>query len=80
MREECLPAAKRRVSDDARSGTWLEFCPSLVLRSARYLRWPSEDYRRHLLDHRHAFGFLSPGDRVSGWITGLGRQNWEVRP
>ena len=52
---------------------------SLVLRSLRYLRWPSEDYRRHLESHRHAFGFLSPGDRVSGWITGLGRQDWEVR-
>jgi 2-keto-4-pentenoate hydratase/2-oxohepta-3-ene-1,7-dioic acid hydratase in catechol pathway len=52
---------------------------SLVLRSLRYLRWPSEDYRRHLEVHRHAFGFLSPGDRVSGWITGLGRQEWEVR-
>jgi 2-keto-4-pentenoate hydratase/2-oxohepta-3-ene-1,7-dioic acid hydratase in catechol pathway len=51
----------------------------LVLRSVRHLRWPSEDYRRHLEDHRHAFGFLSPGDRVSGWITGLGRQDWEVR-
>ena len=51
----------------------------LVLRSFRYLRWPSEDYRRHLERHRHAFGFLSPGDRVSGWITGLGRQEWEVR-
>ena len=51
----------------------------LVLRSVRHLRWPSEDYRRHLEDHRHAFGFLSPGDRVSGWITGLGRQEWEVR-
>jgi 2-keto-4-pentenoate hydratase/2-oxohepta-3-ene-1,7-dioic acid hydratase in catechol pathway len=52
---------------------------ALVLRSLRYLRWPSEDYRRHLEAHRHAFGFLSPGDRVSGWITGLGRQEWEVR-
>jgi 2-keto-4-pentenoate hydratase/2-oxohepta-3-ene-1,7-dioic acid hydratase in catechol pathway len=51
----------------------------LLLRSARYLRWPSEDYRRHLEDHRHAFGFLSPGDRVTGWITGLGRQEWEVQ-
>jgi 2-keto-4-pentenoate hydratase/2-oxohepta-3-ene-1,7-dioic acid hydratase in catechol pathway len=51
----------------------------LVLRSVRHLRWPSEDYRRHLEHHRHAFGFLSPGDRVSGWITGLGRQEWEVR-
>jgi 2-keto-4-pentenoate hydratase/2-oxohepta-3-ene-1,7-dioic acid hydratase in catechol pathway len=51
---------------------------SLVLRSLRYLRWPSEDYRRHLEDHRHAFGFLAPGDRVSGWITGLGRQEWQV--
>jgi 2-keto-4-pentenoate hydratase/2-oxohepta-3-ene-1,7-dioic acid hydratase in catechol pathway len=51
---------------------------SLVLRSVRYLRWPSEDYRRHLEHHRHAFGFLSPGDRVSGWITGLGRQEWAV--
>jgi hypothetical protein len=50
----------------------------LVLRSVRYLRWPSEDYRRHLEDHRHAFGFLSPGDQVSGWITGLGRQAWAV--
>jgi 2-keto-4-pentenoate hydratase/2-oxohepta-3-ene-1,7-dioic acid hydratase in catechol pathway len=52
---------------------------ALVLRSLRYLRWPSEDYRRHLEDHRHAFGFLSPGDRVSGWITGLGRQEWQVQ-
>jgi 2-keto-4-pentenoate hydratase/2-oxohepta-3-ene-1,7-dioic acid hydratase in catechol pathway len=52
----------------------------LVLRSVRHLRWPSEDYRRHLVDHRHAFGFLSPGDRVTGWITGLGRQEWDVRP
>ncbi len=52
---------------------------SLLLRSLRYLRWPSEDYRRHLHEHRHAFGFLSPGDRVSGWITGLGRQEWQVR-
>jgi len=51
----------------------------LVLRSIRPLRWPSEDYRRHLEDHRHAFGFFSPGDRVSGWITGRGRQEWEVR-
>jgi len=51
---------------------------SLLMRSVRYLRWPSEDYRRHLHEHRHAFGFLSPGDRVSGWITGLGRQEWEV--
>ena len=51
---------------------------SLLLRSLRYLRWPSEDYRRHLEAHRHAFGFLSRGDRVSGWITGLGRQEWEV--
>lgn len=51
---------------------------ALVLRSLRYLRWPSEDYRRHLEEHRHAFGFLSPGDRVSGWITGLGRQEWRV--
>src|SRR5262245_11919485 len=50
----------------------------LIARSIRYLRWPSEDYRRHLHDHRHAFGFLAPGDRVSGWITGLGRQEWEV--
>jgi 2-keto-4-pentenoate hydratase/2-oxohepta-3-ene-1,7-dioic acid hydratase in catechol pathway len=52
---------------------------ALVLRSLRYLRWPSEDYRRHLEDHRHAFGFLSRGDRVSGWITGLGRQEWQVQ-
>ncbi len=52
---------------------------SLLARSVRFLRWPSEDYRRHLHEHRHAFGFLSPGDRVSGWITGLGRQEWEVR-
>jgi 2-keto-4-pentenoate hydratase/2-oxohepta-3-ene-1,7-dioic acid hydratase in catechol pathway len=52
---------------------------SLLLRSLRYLRWPSEDYRRHLHEHSHAFGFLSRGDRVSGWITGLGRQEWEVR-
>ena len=51
---------------------------SLILRSARYLRWPSDDYRRHLVHHRHAFGFLSPGDRVSCWITGLGRQEWQV--
>jgi 2-keto-4-pentenoate hydratase/2-oxohepta-3-ene-1,7-dioic acid hydratase in catechol pathway len=53
---------------------------ALVLRSLRYLRWPSEDYRRHLEEHRHAFGFLSPGDQVSGWITGLGRQEWRVGP
>lgn len=52
---------------------------ALVLRCLRYGRWPSEDYRRHLEQHRHAFGFLSPGDRVSGWITGLGRQDWQVR-
>lgn len=52
---------------------------ALVLRSLRHLRWPSQDYRRHLEEHRHAFGFLSPGDRVSGWITGLGRQEWLVR-
>lgn len=52
---------------------------ALVLRGLRYLRWPSEGYRRHLEEHRHAFGFLSPGDRVSGWITGLGRQEWQVR-
>jgi len=52
---------------------------SLLLRGLRYLRWPSEDYSRHLHQHREAFGFLSPGDRVSGWITGLGRQEWEVR-
>jgi 2-keto-4-pentenoate hydratase/2-oxohepta-3-ene-1,7-dioic acid hydratase in catechol pathway len=52
---------------------------SLLLRGLRHGRWPSEDYRRHLHQHRHAFGFLSPGDRVSGWITGLGRQDWEVR-
>lgn len=51
---------------------------SLVLRSIRHLRWPSESYRRHLESHHRAFGFLSPGDRVSGWITGLGRQEWEV--
>ena len=50
----------------------------LALRSVRYLRWPSDDYRRHLEEHRHAYGFLSPGDRVTGWITGLGRQEWEV--
>jgi 2-keto-4-pentenoate hydratase/2-oxohepta-3-ene-1,7-dioic acid hydratase in catechol pathway len=50
----------------------------LGLRSLRYLRWPSDDYRRHLEEHRHAFGFLAPGDRVTGWITGLGRQAWEV--
>jgi 2-keto-4-pentenoate hydratase/2-oxohepta-3-ene-1,7-dioic acid hydratase in catechol pathway len=50
----------------------------LGLRSVRFLRWPSDDYRRHLEAHRHAFGFLSPGDRVTGWITGLGRQEWEV--
>lgn len=53
---------------------------ALVLRSLRHLRWPSEQYRRHLVQHRHAFGFLSPGDRVSGWITGLGRQDWRVAP
>lgn len=52
---------------------------ALVLRSLRHLRWPSESYRHHLQSHRRAFGFLSPGDRVSGWITGLGRQEWEVR-
>jgi 2-keto-4-pentenoate hydratase/2-oxohepta-3-ene-1,7-dioic acid hydratase in catechol pathway len=52
---------------------------ALVLRSVRHLRRPSESYRRHLEEHRHAFGFLAPGDRVSGWITGLGRQEWEVR-
>lgn len=52
---------------------------SLLVRCLRYLRWPSEDYRRHLHEHRHAFGFLSPGDRVSGWITGLGCQDWAVR-
>jgi hypothetical protein len=51
----------------------------LVFRCLRYLHWPSDGYRRHLEDHRHVFGFLSPGDRVSGWITGLGRQEWEVR-
>jgi hypothetical protein len=51
---------------------------ALVLRSLRYLRWPSEAYRQHLDDHRQAFGFLSTGDRVSGWITGLGRQEWQV--
>lgn len=52
---------------------------SLLLSSARHLRRPSEHYRRHLEHHRHAFGFLSPGDRVSGWITGLGRQEWSVQ-
>jgi len=52
---------------------------ALALRSVRHLRRPSESYRRHLEQHRHAFGFLSPGDRVSAWITGLGRQEWEVR-
>jgi 2-keto-4-pentenoate hydratase/2-oxohepta-3-ene-1,7-dioic acid hydratase in catechol pathway len=52
---------------------------TLVLRSLRHLRWPSETYRRHLEQHRHAFGFLAPGDRVSGWITGLGKQEWQVR-
>jgi 2-keto-4-pentenoate hydratase/2-oxohepta-3-ene-1,7-dioic acid hydratase in catechol pathway len=52
---------------------------SLLMRGLRYLRWPAEDYRRHLEEHRHSFGFLSPGDRVSGWITGLGRQEWSVR-
>lgn len=52
---------------------------ALLLRALRHLRWPSQDYRRHLEEHRHAFGFLSPGDRVSGWITGLGRQDWVVR-
>jgi 2-keto-4-pentenoate hydratase/2-oxohepta-3-ene-1,7-dioic acid hydratase in catechol pathway len=51
---------------------------SLVLRSLRHLRWPSESYRQHLEGHYTPFGFLSPGDRVSGWITGLGRQEWEV--
>jgi 2-keto-4-pentenoate hydratase/2-oxohepta-3-ene-1,7-dioic acid hydratase in catechol pathway len=51
---------------------------ALVVRSLLHLRWPSEAYRRHLEDHRHAFGFLAPGDRVSGWITGLGRQEWRV--
>jgi 2-keto-4-pentenoate hydratase/2-oxohepta-3-ene-1,7-dioic acid hydratase in catechol pathway len=51
---------------------------ALVMRSLRHLRWPSEQYRRHLVEHRHAFGFLSPGDRVSGWITGLGRQEWRI--
>lgn len=50
----------------------------LVVRSVRYLRWPSESYRSHLEGNRRAFGFLAPGDRVSGWITGLGRQEWEV--
>lgn len=50
----------------------------LVLRSGRYMRWPSESYRQHLERHAKAFGFLAPGDRVSGWITGLGRQHWEV--
>lgn len=53
---------------------------ALLLRSVRHLRRPSESYRRHLEEHRHAFGFLAPGDRVSGWITGLGRQDWEVWP
>jgi 2-keto-4-pentenoate hydratase/2-oxohepta-3-ene-1,7-dioic acid hydratase in catechol pathway len=52
---------------------------ALLVRSLRHLRWPSASYRRHLEDHRHAFGFLGPGDRVSGWITGLGRQDWQVR-
>jgi 2-keto-4-pentenoate hydratase/2-oxohepta-3-ene-1,7-dioic acid hydratase in catechol pathway len=51
----------------------------LLLHSVRHLRRPSESYRKHLEQHRHAFGFLAPGDRVSGWITGLGRQEWEVR-
>jgi 2-keto-4-pentenoate hydratase/2-oxohepta-3-ene-1,7-dioic acid hydratase in catechol pathway len=51
----------------------------LLARSIRHLRRPSEDYQRHLHHHRHALGFLAPGDRVSGWITGLGRQEWEVR-
>jgi len=52
---------------------------ALVARGLRYGRWPSEDYRRHLHEHRRVFGFLAPGDRVSGWITGLGRQEWDVR-
>jgi len=52
---------------------------ALIARGLRYGRWPSEDYRRHLHEHRHASGFLAPGDRVSGWITGLGRQQWDVR-
>jgi 2-keto-4-pentenoate hydratase/2-oxohepta-3-ene-1,7-dioic acid hydratase in catechol pathway len=52
---------------------------ALLLQSMRYLRWPSESYRHHLERHHRAFGFLSLGDRVSGWITGLGRQEWEVR-
>jgi 2-keto-4-pentenoate hydratase/2-oxohepta-3-ene-1,7-dioic acid hydratase in catechol pathway len=52
---------------------------SLVLSSVRHLRRPSENYRRHLEHHRHAFGFLAPGDRVSGWITGLGRQEWTIQ-
>ena len=52
---------------------------ALLVRSLRNLRWPSSSYRRHLEDHRHAFGFLAPGDRVTGWITGLGRQDWQVQ-
>ncbi|MQA90845.1 MAG: hypothetical protein GEU90_11490 [Gemmatimonas sp.] len=52
---------------------------TLVRRSFRHLRWPSESYRRHLQYHHRHFGFLSPGDRVSGWITGLGRQDWTVQ-
>jgi hypothetical protein len=52
---------------------------SLVLRSVRHLRSPSLLYQQHLERHRCAFGFLAPGDRVSSWITGLGRQEWEVR-
>jgi 2-keto-4-pentenoate hydratase/2-oxohepta-3-ene-1,7-dioic acid hydratase in catechol pathway len=52
---------------------------ALLVRSLRHLRRPSSSYRRHLEDHRHAFGFLAPGDRVSGWITGLGRQDWQVQ-
>ena len=50
----------------------------LVLRSLRYLRWPSESYHRHLESYHREFGFLSSGDRVSAWITGLGSQEWEV--
>lgn len=50
----------------------------LVWRSLRYRHWPAEGYRRHLVDHRHALGFLSPGDRVKGWISGLGLQDWCV--
>ena len=52
---------------------------ALLARGLRHGRRPSEDYRRHLQEHLRTFGFLAPGDRVSGWITGLGRQQWDVR-